>query len=89
MLDLDAKERRWEIDARDPANHYLVGLLNDYRAEWAIIRQWAGYDQAVAMREEEITRLSGLLRQAMWKLRETGADAEAIAQWIERSLGRR
>ena len=89
LLDIDTQQRRWEIDARDPANHYLVDLLRDFRAEVAIIRQWAGYDKAVAMREAEIDRLTALVREAMWKLRTPNVDAEAVARWLERNLARR
>jgi hypothetical protein len=87
LLDIDTQQRRWEIDARDPANSYLVDLLRDFRAEFAIIRQWAGHDKAVAMREAEIERLTGLVRQAIWKLR-SEQSGESVATWLERNIAR-
>jgi hypothetical protein len=31
-----------------------IPLLNKYRAAWALVRQWAGYDAAVAEREAHL-----------------------------------
>ena len=39
----------------------MVGLLNEYRASWALIRQWAGHDAAVAEREATIQKLERLV----------------------------
>lgn len=89
LLDIEAHQQRLEIDVRDPANHFMLPLLNRYRAEWALVRQWASHDQAVAMREAEIKRLTDILWQAIWKLRRPDEDPERLAMWIERSLRRR
>lgn len=54
-----------------------VGLMNEYRAAWALIRQWAGLDAAVAKREAEIQRLERLVWDAVYALQKAGADSEA------------
>jgi hypothetical protein len=55
----------------------MVGLLNEYRASWALIRQWAGHDVAVAQREAEIQRLERLVWDAIYALQKAGLDREA------------
>jgi hypothetical protein len=40
---------------------YIIGLLNEYRAAWAVVRQWAGHDAAMIQREAEIQRLERLV----------------------------
>jgi hypothetical protein len=44
----EATEREWSRDARTPGGEYIVPLLNEYRAAWALIRQWTGHDPAGA-----------------------------------------
>jgi hypothetical protein len=38
----------------------------EYRASWAIVRQWTGYDLAVAEREAYIERLQRLVWDAIY-----------------------
>src|SRR5438093_13507849 len=47
---------------------YGIELLNDYGAAWALIRQWAGHEPAVAQREAEIQRLERLVYDAVYAL---------------------
>jgi hypothetical protein len=54
-----------------------VPLLNDYRASWALLRQWGGHDAAVAQREAEIQRLERLVWDAVYALQKAGLDSEA------------
>lgn len=56
------------------------------RARWALVRQWAGHDTAIAAREERIASLEELLTHAMWDLRRPNPDLERIAARIERAL---
>ncbi len=83
---VDADERQWSMKLREPGNHHLNSLLIDWRARWALIRQWAGHDAAVAAREERIRTLEELLRRTMWDLRQPNAEAERIANRIDRAL---
>ena len=76
LLDVETTERKWELEARHGADH-LVGLLNEYRASWALIRQWAGHDAAIAQREAEIQRLERLVWDAIYALQKGGLDAES------------
>jgi hypothetical protein len=55
----------------------MVPLLNEYRASWALIRQWAGHDAAVAQREAEIQRLERLVWDAVYALQKAGLDKES------------
>jgi hypothetical protein len=84
--DIDATEREWSIKVREQGERYLAPLLNEYRSSFAIVRQWAGHDQAVALREERINELERLLTSVMWDLRRPGAEPERIAARIERAL---
>lgn len=87
VLDVvDSTEREWSLEAREPGGRYLVQLLNEYRAAHAIVRQWAGHDEAVALREERIVELERLLTSVMWDLRSPGADLKRIAARIQRAL---
>jgi len=40
--------------SNEPFSHGYGRILSEYRAAWAIIRQWAGHDAAVAAREAQI-----------------------------------
>jgi len=83
---MDSLEREWSLEAREPGGRHLVSLLNEYRAAHAIVRQWAGHDQAVALREERIEELERLLTSVMWDLRRPGVDLERTAARIQRAL---
>lgn len=86
LLEVEAAEREWETRAREPGGRYLISLVNEHRAEWALVRQWAGMDKAVARREQEIKGLRELLVRVMWDLRSPGVDPLSVAARIERSL---
>jgi hypothetical protein len=77
LAGVEATEREWAQKARTPGEEYMVGLLNEYRASWALIRQWAGHDVAVAQREAEIQRLERLVWDAIYALQKAGLDREA------------
>lgn len=64
-----------------------MGLLNEFRASWAILRQWAGHDAAVAQRETEIQRLERLIWDAIYALQKAGLDNEAAK--LRRAIKRR
>jgi len=66
---------------------YLVGLLNEYRAAHAIIRQWTGHDPAIAAREERIQKLERLVYDAIYALQKKGLDDDANR--LRRALERR
>jgi hypothetical protein len=77
LVGIEATEQKWSQEATRPGDSYMVGLLNDYRAAWALIRQWAGHDAAVAVREERIKRLERLVWDAVYALQKAGLDSEA------------
>jgi hypothetical protein len=52
-------------------------LLNKSRVSWALIRQWAGHDAAIAQRESEIQRLERLVWDAVYALQKAGLDRES------------
>ena len=76
LVGVEATERGWSQKA-DRGEDYIVSLLNEYRASWALIRQWAGHDAAVAQREAEIQRLERLVWDAVYALQKAGLDSEA------------
>ena len=77
LVKAEAVEREWAQDVQRPGNEYLVGLLNEYRAAWALIRQWVGHDAAVAQREAQIQKLERLVWDAVDALQKAGLDSEA------------
>jgi hypothetical protein len=85
LVEVEATERDWSSTAMR-GEDYIVPLLNEYRASWAILRQWAGYDAAVAQREEEIKKLQRLVWDAVYALQKAGLDSEAarLRRAIER-----
>jgi hypothetical protein len=74
------------MEAARPGGEYLVELLNEHRASWALIRQWAGHDPAIAQREAQIQRLERLVWDAIYALQKAGLDKEAhrLRQDVER-----
>lgn len=77
LVGVETTEREWARKATRPGEEYMVPLLNDYRASWALLRQWAGHDAAVAQRETEIQRLERLVWDAVYALQKAGLDSEA------------
>jgi len=77
LLRIEATEREWTQEASRPGGEYLIDLLNEYRASWAIIRQWIGHDVAIAQRDLQIQRLERLVWDAIYALQKAGADDEA------------
>jgi hypothetical protein len=75
---IEATERTWAMQADRPGNEYKIPLLNDYRACWALIRQWCGMDAAVAERQKRIKMLEGLVWDAIYALQRAGLDGKAI-----------
>jgi hypothetical protein len=86
LLDVETTEREWSAKASRPGDEYIVPLLNEYRASWAIIRQWTGHDPAIAQREAQIQRLERLVWDAIYALQKAGLDSEAAK--LRRALGR-
>jgi hypothetical protein len=70
----------------EPGGHYRDKLLTKYRAAWAIIRQWAGLDAAVAAPEQRTRDLEQLLPRAMLDFRRPDTDPLRVAARIERAL---
>ena len=83
---VETTEREWSAKASRPGGEYMVGLLNEYRAAWALIRQWTGHDPVVAGREASIQRLERLVWDAIYALQKAGLDNESNR--LRRALGR-
>jgi hypothetical protein len=77
LVKVETTESDWARQARRPGEEHMVPLLNEYRASWALIRQWAGHDAAVAQREAEIQRLERLVWDAVYALQKAGLDKES------------
>jgi hypothetical protein len=87
LVGVETTERDWAQKARRPGEEYIVPLLNQYRASWALIRQWTGHNPAVAQREAEIQKLERLVWDAVYALQKAGLDKEArkLRNAIEKS----
>jgi hypothetical protein len=77
LMYLDDQESTLKHQGYRPGDHYLHDLLRQYTPGWAVARQWAGFDQEVDQLKKEIGRLRGLVSQAVYDLRDAGADAKA------------
>jgi hypothetical protein len=77
LVNIESTEREWVQKASQPGNEYILSLLNEYRASWAIIRQWTGYDAAISQKEAQIQRLERLVLDAIYALQKAGLDDEA------------
>jgi hypothetical protein len=77
LIPIETTERKWVHEASQPGGDYLITLLNEYRASWAIIRQWAGYDAAISQREGRIQQLERLVWDAIYALQKGKLDEEA------------
>lgn len=86
LADVEATERKWAHDSRVPGEEHLIGLLNEYRAAWAIIHQWTGLEPAIAEREQSIQKLERLVWDAIYALQKAGLDTEA--RRLRRAIGR-
>lgn len=84
LLQIEITERKWEVQAREPGGSYLLGLLENYRAGWALVRQWASFDADRARLDKEVDRLRQLINRAVWDLRRPDADCERIAAQLDR-----
>ena len=84
----EATERDWSQKARHQGEEHIIPLLNQYRAAFALVRQWAGHDAAVATREAEIQRLERLVWDAVYVLQKAGLDKESakLRSRIERKV---
>jgi hypothetical protein len=87
LVEVETAERKWDQEARRPGDEYMIPLLAKYRAVWALIRQWAGHDAAVAQREAEIQKLERLVWDAVYALQKAGLDSEAAR--LRRAIERR
>jgi hypothetical protein len=74
LINIEATEREWVNRASQPGEKHIIPLLNEYRASWAILRQWTGFDAAFAQKEAEIQRLERLLLDAIYALQKAGLD---------------
>jgi hypothetical protein len=77
LTGVESTERQWSQKASQPSGDYIVSLLNEYRASWAMIRQWTGHDPAIAQREATIQRLERLVWDTVYALQNAGLDSEA------------
>jgi hypothetical protein len=77
LISVEGTERDWGQKARTPGEGYMIGLLNEYRAAWALIRQWAGHDAGLAQRDAELQKAERLVWDAIYALQKAGLDKEA------------
>lgn len=83
---IDIQERRYEVEAAEAGRAYLLPILEKYRAGWALVRQWAGFDQDRRRLGEEIKRLRQVIDRAVWDLRRSDVDPARVAARLERGM---
>lgn len=86
LVRIEATEREWSLKTSQPGGDYLIDLLNEYRASWALIRQWTGHDPAIAQREARIQEMERLVMDAIYALQQAGLDKESAR--LRRALER-
>jgi hypothetical protein len=84
LLHVDVEQRTWEVRAVQPGASHLAPMVERYRAAWALVRQWAGFNEALAQRDAEIERLCRLLLDIEYELRHGGHDE--LARKMRRKL---
>lgn len=84
LLHIDTDERTYVTKASEPFNSYLVPLVEQWRAGWALVRQWAGTDAQLARKDKEIERLRQVIGRTIWDLRSAGEDR--MASKLDRQL---
>jgi hypothetical protein len=84
LWEVESLERKYEWDVRQLGNENLVPILNRLRAGWALCRQWAGFDVAIAQKDHEIERLRRILDDLRYDLRRNGHDE--LATKLDRKL---
>lgn len=77
LSQIEMAEREWSQETHQPGKEHIGSLLNEYRASWALVRQWAGMDKAVAERESQVQRLERLVWDAIYALQQAGLDNDA------------
>lgn len=73
---IDVAEKKWARHASATGDDSSRLSLNQYRAGWALIRQWAALDPADALRAEN-ERLQRLVLDAIYELQRAGLDQVA------------
>lgn len=86
LTHVELHERELEVRVKEPGGAYLLSMLEEHRAEWAIIRQWAGVDQQLRQLHDEIDRLRTLIQRVTWDLRQPGAGPARLAWMLERAV---
>lgn len=83
---IEAYEIELSEAVRSEHSPYMIRALNEQRASWALIRQWAGLDEAIAIREDRIKKLERALSDVRWSLVLPNPDVQQIVRKIERAL---
>lgn len=86
LTHIEVKERQYETELGEPGRAYLLDLVNRWRASWALVRQWAGLDAAIAARDAEIKDLRDLMNRTVWEFRRDDVDPQRVAARLDRAL---
>ena len=76
LTTIEPTEKKWAREVATNADESMALLLNQYRAAWALIRQWAALDPSAGLRSE-IDRLQRLVLDAVYALQRAGLDQTA------------
>lgn len=86
LMQVDTEQQKYEREASEIGNSHLVPLVNRWRAGWALCRQWAGFDEALAQRDAQIDHLNRIIEDVRYELRKAGQDE--LATRLDRKLGK-
>jgi hypothetical protein len=84
LLSVELEQRRHEADALESGGSYMAAYVQRRQAALALCRQWAGFDQALWQREQEITRLRRIISDLRYELLRT--DQTQLVAKLDRKL---
>jgi hypothetical protein len=84
ILRVETEERQYTARVREPGESYLLDRVEEWRSAWALCREWAGVNSALAEKDHEIERLRRILDDVRWEARRQGLDE--LARKIEWKL---
>lgn len=76
LMAIQDREEELRLSGNVPGQRYMHDILRDHLPGFAIVRQWAGFDQELEQLQKEIGRLRGLVSSAAYELRARGAERE-------------
>jgi hypothetical protein len=84
LLHLEAEESELKAKGYEPGDRFYHQYLGEQRPGYALVRQWAGFENELDNLRQELGRLRGLVLRAVSELDQAGA--ERAASRLRRAL---